>query len=38
MRELEKFAERIAVLYNSPLDIGRAREIVNEMKLPVAVD
>lgn len=31
MRELEKFAERIAVLYNSPLDIGRAREIVNEI-------
>lgn len=31
MRELEKFAEHISSLYNHPLDIIGAREIVNEI-------
>lgn len=31
MRELEKFVERISALYNRPLDIVGAREIVNEI-------
>ena len=33
MRELEKFVERISALYNRPLDIAGAREIVNEKKI-----
>lgn len=31
MKDLEKFAERISSLYNHPLDIAGAREIVNEI-------
>ena len=32
MRELEKFVKRLTALYNHPLDISGAREIVNEIK------